>query len=202
MPPPHTVRLTACRAWRMLWPLSAPADVRDRCCPQHRLVYPADMSRIHMMPGHLIRRLHQISVSVFAEQMKTAGVDMTSPQYAALVVIRDNPGMDQATLAGLIAHDRPTIGGVVDRLVAKNLVKRAQNPADRRAKMLSLTDQGRVLLDRLDPLIDDIQHAILPGLTEAEKSEFIRLATKVARAGNNFSRAPLQLPKGAAKSSP
>lgn len=143
------------------------------------------------MPGHVIRRLQQISASVFAETMKAEGLDLTAPQYAALYMLNDHPGIDQATLAGLIAYDRPTIGGVVDRLVGKGLVTRVTNPEDRRAKRLALTDAGRALLERLSPVVAAMQDTILPGLSPAERAEFLRLATKVADAGNALSRAPL-----------
>ena len=156
------------------------------------LAYPARMTIIYTMPGHLIRRLQQISVSVFAEQMKAAGSDLTSPQFAALAMLRDHPGIDQATLAGLIAYDRPTIGGVVDRLVAKGFVARTTNPEDRRAKVLTLTPEGDAALTRLIPVVEACQDAILPGLTNSEKAEFIRLAGKIAEAGNTLSRVPLQ----------
>jgi DNA-binding MarR family transcriptional regulator len=149
------------------------------------------MTAIYSMPGHVIRRLQQISASVFAETMRAEGLDLTAPQFAALYMLNDHPGIDQATLAGLIAYDRPTIGGVVDRLVGKGLVTRVTNPEDRRAKRLALTDAGRDLLARLMPVVACIQDAILPGLSEAERAEFLRLATKVADAGNALSRAPL-----------
>jgi DNA-binding MarR family transcriptional regulator len=153
------------------------------------------MSDIHSMPGHLIRRLHQISASVFADHMKGIGLDLTSPQFAALAMIETHPRIDQATLAGLIAIDRPTIGGIVDRLVAKGYVLRQTNPRDRRARVLTLTDLGRTTLARLRPVVADVQIAILPGLSEAERGTFLRLAAKVAEAGNQLSRAPLVLPE-------
>lgn len=146
--------------------------------------YPERMLAIHTMPGHLIRRLNQISTSVFAERMRVAGLDMTSPQFAALSALQGRPGIDQATLAGLIAYDRATIGGVVDRLIAKGLVTRARNPDDGRAKILTLTPEGLALLARMTPLVEALQDAILPGLTPEEKTCFIALAAKVATAGH------------------
>ncbi len=69
------------------------------------------------MPGHLARRFQQIAVAVFLAEVEDAGFDLTPVQYAALAAISTNPGIDQVTLAGLIAYDRTTITGVVDRLV-------------------------------------------------------------------------------------
>lgn len=149
------------------------------------------MSDIYLMPGHLIRRLQQISSSMFAQHMKAAGTDLTSPQFAALAMIDEHPMIDQATLAGAIAFDRATIGGVVDRLVTKELVLRSTNPKDRRARVLKLTHKGAHVLSSLRPVVDACQDAILPSLTPPEKAEFIRLAAKIAAAGNEQSRAPL-----------
>ena len=114
--------------------------------------------------------------------MKALGHDLTAPQFATLAVLSKSPGIDQATLAGLIAHDRPTIGGVVERLEAKGLVPRRRNEKDRRAMVLHLSDEGATLLADLLPQVRAVQPEILPGLTDAERAEFVRLATKVARA--------------------
>src|SRR5262249_19458275 len=75
------------------------------------------------MPGHLARRFQQIAVAVFLAEVGEAGFDLTPVQYAALATIKANPGLDQVTLAGLIAYDRTTITGVVDRLVQKGLAE-------------------------------------------------------------------------------
>ncbi|MCI4661096.1 MAG: MarR family transcriptional regulator [Neomegalonema sp.] len=148
---------------------------------------------IHNMAGHLIRRLNQISISVFQERTKAHGYDLTPVQFAALNAIRVNPGIDQASLAGLIAYDKTTIGGVVDRLEAKGFVSRKVNDKDRRARVISLTEIGQQTLGEVTPIIRALQSEILVGLTEEERAEFLRLAAKAAEKGNALSRAPLVL---------
>lgn len=150
------------------------------------------MSLIHTMPGHLIRRLNQIAVSIFQERMDALGIDLTPVQFGALAALAENPGIDQATLAGLIAYDRVTIGGVVDRLQAKGLVARSLSATDRRARVLVLTGEGAALLTRALPAVRALQDDILCGLTDAEAQTFLTLATKLATAGNDRSRAPLR----------
>ena len=86
-------------------------------------------------PGHLARRFQQIAVAIFHAEVEGAGYNLTPVQYAALTAIRDNPGIDQVTLAGLIAYDRTTITGVVDRLVRKGLLVRHAGTRDRRARV-------------------------------------------------------------------
>ena len=138
------------------------------------------MSEIHTMPGHIIRRRQQISSSIFAQQMRDAGFDLTSPQFAALSILQDQPNIDQATLASAIAIDRATIGGIVDRLVAKDLVQRQTNSQDRRARVLSLTDEGHRILTRLHPVVQNVQDIILQNLTAEETRGFMRLAAKIS----------------------
>ena len=152
------------------------------------------------MPGHLIRRLHQISVSLFAARMAEAGLDLTSVQYAALVTVRENPGLDQATLAGLIAYDRVTIGGVVERLVQKGLLRREVSPQDRRARVLTLTPAGQAVLETADPWFGRVQADILSDLTESERAIFTELLRKSTEAGNDKSRAPLRPARGGGES--
>lgn len=140
------------------------------------------MSEIHDMPGHLIRRLNQKSVAVFAERMSREGYDLTPVQFSALCAVADNPGVDQATLAATIAYDRATIGGVVDRLEQKGLIERRVSDRDRRARILHLSAAGTAQLEELRPIVRDLQSDILAGLDERERDQFMQLARKAARA--------------------
>jgi DNA-binding MarR family transcriptional regulator len=145
---------------------------------------------IHSLPGHLIRRLNQISVAQFMERMSDAGLDPTPVQYVALSAVRDHPGIDQATVAGLVAYDRATLGKVIDRLECKGMISRRVSQSDRRARELTLTEAGQALLLQAQPLVEAAQPEILTGLTDEEKEQFVALLRKVTLAGNTLSRAP------------
>lgn len=154
------------------------------------------MKDLYDMPGHLIRRLQQIAVAVFHAEVEAIGFDMTPVQFAALTRVGAHPGIDQATLAGLIAYDRTTIAGVVDRLVQKGFLSRDVSSRDRRAKVLHMTDAGRAALERLMPAVERAQQVMLSGLEDEEAAEFMRLLRKATDAVNDLSRAPLRgLPK-------
>ena len=143
-------------------------------------------------PGSLARRYQQIAVAIFHLKIGEAGSDITPIQFAALVELRSHPRIDQATLAGLIAFDRTTIGGVIDRLEHKGLLSRRVSDTDRRARILEITAEGRALIDRLEPAVMEAQRLMLAGLDEREAAEFLRLLRKAVEAGNELSRAPLQ----------
>ena len=144
------------------------------------------------MPGHLARRFQQIAVAVFLAEVTEAGFDLTPVQYAALAAIKANPGGDQATLAGLIAYDRTTITGVIDRLVQKGLVERRASSRDRRARELEITGEGRRTLRKITPAVESAQRIMLRGLSAKEGEDLMRLLHKAIAAGNELSRAPLR----------
>ena len=147
---------------------------------------------LYRLPGHLIRRLQQAAVSIFVSELGALGHDLTPVQFGAITMTRRHPGIDQATLAGLIAYDRATIGGVVDRLVKKGLLSRQVSRADRRARTLHVTQAAVALLDEIAPQVDRVQGMILSGLDPSERTLFLALLEKATEAVNDRSRAPLR----------
>ncbi|MCR9157571.1 MAG: MarR family transcriptional regulator [Rhodobacteraceae bacterium] len=133
---------------------------------------------IHNMPGHVIRRLNQMSTQVFASRMQEVGIDLTPVQFAALDAIRAMPGLDQASIAAKIAYDRATIGGVIERLIQKGYVARVVSDRDRRARVISLTSEGQRAYQRILPVVEVVQDDILKGLSKDERQLFMTMAAK------------------------
>ena len=133
---------------------------------------------VSCMAGHMIRRLNQLATHVFAQHMQAEGLDLTPVQFAAMDAIRAHPGVDQAQIAALIAYDRATIGGVIDRLEKKGLVERRVSARDRRAREVVLSDAGAALFERMLPVVRALQDDILTGLTSYERLRFLELAQK------------------------
>jgi len=133
------------------------------------------------MAGHLIRRLHQLSTQVFVQRTQAAGFDLTPIQFAALDAIHNHPGTDQARVAEMIAYDRATIGGVIERLEQKGWVARVVSERDRRARELSLTPEGQRIFKALVPVVRNLQDDILPSLSDADRARFLKLARQAVR---------------------
>ncbi len=134
------------------------------------------------MAGHLIRRLHQQATQVFVQKTQAAGFDLTSVQFAALDAIHAQPATDQARIAEMIAYDRATIGGVIDRLEQKGWVQRVVSERDRRAREVSLTREGERVLKALLPVVRAAQEDILSPLGAADRARFLKLASAVVGA--------------------
>jgi DNA-binding MarR family transcriptional regulator len=148
---------------------------------------------IYDKPGHLIRRLQQIAIALFTTE--TGAFDLTPVQYAALVMIRLQPGIDQTALVNGIAIDRSTIGEVVSRLEGKGLIRRGPGKQDRRTKVLFATARGESLLDDIEPFAVAAQKQMLAPLRPAERSAFMAMLKRLVLINNELSRAPQRAPE-------
>jgi DNA-binding MarR family transcriptional regulator len=100
----------------------------------------------HWVGFHL--RMAQIaSFQAFARQAREAG---TRPgRFAALMLIKTNPGISQTALSQASGRDKSTLTPLLVDLVRKGLVRRARSLGDKRSYRLSLTDAGEQVLARL-----------------------------------------------------
>jgi len=135
-----------------------------------------------LLPGHLIRRLHQVSTAYFAEE---CGGELTAVQYAALVAIDSHPGIDATRLSEIIYFDRSTIGDVLDRIESKGWIRREYTSSDRRIKRLELSSLGQEVLQHVEPGIRRIQDRLLAPLTAGEAKTLVRLLGKMADDGED-----------------
>ena len=129
--------------------------------------------QLDTQPGHRIRRLQQVAVAIFMQESSDWAV--TPVQFAVLLTLAEQPGIDQRTLARAVSFDTSTIGGVVDRLEARGLLVRSHSPDDRRVRLLHLTTEGEALLAELTPPVQRTQERILEALSASERREFMRM---------------------------
>jgi len=124
-------------------------------------------------PGHLIRRAQQIAVSKFHE---VHGRQVTPIQYAILRTLFESPGVDQVTLAQLIALDTSSTADIATRLEAKGWILREVLP--RRQRSLSLTPAGEAVLQGMRSGIEQMYLGMMDSLDGTEQREFMRLLRK------------------------
>jgi DNA-binding MarR family transcriptional regulator len=146
--------------------------------------------RLHGMPGHLIRRAHQIATSIFAEEQAT--FEITPIQFAVLFTIGEHPGIDQITLAGLAALDAANSGSVIGRLEERGYVSRSSAVHDRRSKLLYLTPVGHQLTKLALEGSERTGERLLQPLDVGEREILVRLLAKLVGANNSASRAPFR----------
>lgn len=139
---------------------------------------PADDLELGFRPGHLIWRAQQRAWRVFREEAGNGPV--TPVQASILLVIAFQPGIDQQSLAHVVALDKATTGNVVSRLVRQGLVERKVSATDKRAKALVLTRAGRNLNLKLGKVTRRARARLVEALDADEQRTLVQLLRKVA----------------------
>jgi DNA-binding MarR family transcriptional regulator len=142
------------------------------------------------LPGHLLRRCHQIAVAIFLDECSI--YDLTPLQFAVLIVLSEQGSQDQVTLGGEIALDRTTITVVVRKLEERGLLVRDKSGRDQRSKIVSITPKGQALLDEVLPAVHEAQLRIMAPLSTEEGAQLLTLLNKLAEGNNELSRAPVR----------
>ena len=106
-----------------------------------RLPDEAEIASIHLVPGYLVRRLHFICQRIFSEAIGVSG--MLPGHMGLLATLHTYPEIDQRTLGAIIGSDPVTTGQLLHLLERRGHVVRTVDPADRRARRLSLTPSKR-----------------------------------------------------------
>jgi DNA-binding MarR family transcriptional regulator len=111
---------------------------------------------------------------------------ISGPQWSVLV------NLHRAELEGLVGLRLcdigqrmlvrpPTVTGVVDRLERAGLVTRNGAPDDLRAKIVSLTDKGRAVVDKVQAVRTKQIDSVMGVLDAAEMADLDKLLNKLGR---------------------
>ncbi|ERI95000.1 transcriptional regulator, MarR family [Clostridiales bacterium oral taxon 876 str. F0540] len=100
--------------------------------------------------------------------------NITSTQWSVLkdlnILSEKNRNQEAtpAAIANRLNMDRPTMSGVMNRLVKNGWIKTETNPGDKRSQIINLTDKSKDVLFELEALSDEI---LIQALKEFETEE-------------------------------
>lgn len=95
--------------------------------------------------------------------------ELSMPQLGALHVLRAEGPQSVSAIADHIALSRTATSHLVDRLVRKKLVRRQEDPTDRRQKRITLDDAGHDLIAEVHARSDASMDALLEPVSAAKR---------------------------------
>jgi DNA-binding MarR family transcriptional regulator len=107
-------------------------------------------------------------------QIELGGDDLTPRQYAVLLTVGQNEGLNQTQLVERTGIDRSTLADIVRRMLKKGLLQRRRTRDDARAYSVKLTEQGARILKAHDPLARRVDDRILASLPNAQRDRFLQ----------------------------
>jgi DNA-binding MarR family transcriptional regulator len=110
--------------------------------------------------------------------------DITLQQYNVLRILRGggDEGVPTLEVADRMIEQTPGITRLMDRLEAKQLVRRQRCPKDRRQHLCWITPAGRTLLETLDAPLTAVAETSLQALKHQDRIAFIRLLDAIRAA--------------------
>jgi MarR family transcriptional regulator, lower aerobic nicotinate degradation pathway regulator len=130
-------------------------------------------------PGYLIRRAHQTSMAIFAEEL--SDFEVTALQFAIVQALLDEPGADQITVAQRVALDAATSGSVIMRLEERGWLRREPSPSDKRRKLLWLTLEGENAAMQMKKPAKKVQQRLMQSLSEEQRAQFVALLKRISQ---------------------
>ncbi|AZG46964.1 MarR family winged helix-turn-helix transcriptional regulator [Gordonia insulae] len=131
---------------------------------------------------------------------RTPIAEYSAAQASALSVLASDGPMRMGELADRESIRMPTATALVDGLTKTGLVERRPDPQDRRAVIVSLTDYGQQLLDRVRGERDVILTTALNELSAADRAALAAAAPALDALRNQLERQ--QLDAGSAHDAP
>lgn len=95
--------------------------------------------------------------------------ELTLEQFIPLKYLFLDPGVTQREIGESAKKTPANITRILDRLEKKSLVVRRENPEDRRASLVFLTDKGEALVNEVSSLFEPYSDEIVAGVTEEEQ---------------------------------
>jgi DNA-binding MarR family transcriptional regulator len=129
--------------------------------------------RIEQQMTMLLRRVQSIHISTSSGEM-----DLDRSAYGILCRLADEGPQRLGMLASAFGLDPSTITRQVQALEKAQLVERRADDDDRRASILDLSDEGRVVLERTRAYRRERLEEVLEDWPEQDRTEFARLLAK------------------------
>ncbi|GIF18024.1 DNA-binding MarR family transcriptional regulator [Actinoplanes tereljensis] len=129
--------------------------------------------------GAMVMRLGRRLIAMEEPILERHGVSMWA--YVVLTALSgsEGPTRTQAALAQSIGADKTRLIPILDDLQKRGLIEREPDPADRRARLLALTEEGKEKQRAIQKEIRTAENDLLAG--NKEKDAFVRALRDLSR---------------------
>jgi len=105
--------------------------------------------------------------------------DITTPQFLALVVLKDRPGITMGELCERLYLACSTATDLIDRMEKNGYLERNRDADDRRVIRLSITEKGQNIIDQVINARRRYVYSILKQLTQEEIDQLAQALEKL-----------------------
>lgn len=144
--------------------------------------YDGSSYRAEESVGYLLKRAHVSMVRSMDARMQE--YDLTALQWGPLLLIAKGRGDTVAACAREAGVDASAMTRMLDRLEAKNLIRRTRSEADRRVVNVELTDAGHATAAKMPRELAQMLNHHLRGFSRQELETLKDLLRRLERNGD------------------
>jgi DNA-binding MarR family transcriptional regulator len=124
-----------------------------------------------------------ISASIAAKHRLAKSAEannLSIMQALTICLLQPGESVPMSDISDFLACDRSNVTGIVERLSVGLYIERRESSADRRVKVIKLTDKGAELHHKLMPQVSEEDAPNLKALTQDEIQTLKKLLLKIA----------------------
>lgn len=115
----------------------------------------------------LLAKAYQRAHAAFKQKLSPFGI--TPVQHLILAVLGEQEFLSPAEISARVAMDGATLSGVLERMAEAGLIKKEENPQDRRSIRVSLSHRARRMREELAGQRKSINEELTAKFTPEEK---------------------------------
>lgn len=125
----------------------------------------------------LLAEVVRLQLRVYNGRFRATGLNQS--QVAALIHLDRVEELSQTDLAARLGMKKAATGTLLEGLEGKGLVERSRGRADRRLSLVSITDGGRRVVERVDEMGEALGTALRQGVTREERTQLVSVLQRL-----------------------
>jgi len=126
-----------------------------------------------------LRRVARLWRNVADKELAPLG--LTHPRWTALWKLQNlNDNVSQKALANALEIELASLMRTLSQLEEQNLILRYSSETDKRVRIVSLTDEGKAMIEKVEARILQIRRDLMSGVSEEELNQFKRTIELIA----------------------
>jgi DNA-binding MarR family transcriptional regulator len=126
--------------------------------------------------GYLANHMARLFALGLQERIRSLG--LAPAQFMTLLELWNEENLTQKDLVQRLDVEQATIANTLNRMQRDGLITRHENPDDRRAQLIRLTEKARVLRDDATRAAQAQNEKALAGFSPGEREAFLAMMTR------------------------
>ncbi|MCI4592693.1 MarR family transcriptional regulator [Sphingobium sp. BYY-5] len=157
-----------------------PVDLFDSTTPQYRAYFP-EGSRDDV--EFRLTRILSLSArrwGTYVESRMMAATGQSRSRWQTLFVLNvATPPVTTSLLSARLAIQWPPLVRTLNSLEADGLIRRTENPNDKRSRYIEITPAGMAVVEQVQPALSEIRSSVFADLSEEDMRLGIRLLEQI-----------------------